>query len=174
MIWVWPLASSSPEHNTLIILTITTGIFPYCNPNKNSKWKMEKFRLNKAMVCLLHEAQSGQQLDLARLHRKREKKALVVGEQSRQCFLPSVEQTKAAFYFPRDASWIYSLRKELLNLKGNPIPFCLNAPNQRVAVCPCECGPVETDASIRWNLDRHASTCWEYCTTPIPEKSQDA
>lgn len=71
-----------------------------------------------------------------------------MGEQSGHCFLPSVEQNKAAFHFPRHALWIYSLREELLNLKRNPIPFCVNAPNQHVAVCPCECGPVKTDTNM--------------------------
>lgn len=85
--------------------------------------------------------------------KKKRKKGFGRGRTKRSVF-PSVEQTKAAFYFPSDASWLYSLREELLNLKGNPIPFCLSAPNQPVAVCPCECGPVETDTSIRWNLEQ--------------------
>lgn len=48
---------------------------------------------------------------------------MVEGEQRRLCFLPFVQQTKAAFHFPRDALRAYLLREELLNLEANPIPF---------------------------------------------------
>lgn len=85
---------------------------------------------------------------------------MVTGEQSGQCFRLSAEKTKAAFYFHRDASRTYSLREEPLSLKkGDPIPFCLNASNQQVALCPCECGPAQTDTSFLWNSDSLTTTC---------------
>lgn len=84
-------------------------INPYGNPNKTR-------RTDKAIIQLFTRDDQEKRLGSGS-QEKGGRKASVTGEQSSQCFRLSVEQTKAAFYFHRDASWTYSLREELLSLK---------------------------------------------------------